>query len=90
MPTCQEAGILGAVAGVMGTLQATEALKVLLGIGELMSHRLLVYDALGCRFFTAERAASPTCALCSETPTITELIDIDTGECCPGGRCNPR
>jgi len=89
VPSCQEAGVLGAVAGVMGTLQATEALKVLLGIGEVLSHRLLVYDAFEGRFRTAERAPDPACPLCGEHPTITTLVEYPQAPCCAGGRCGP-
>ena len=60
VPTCQEAGVLGAAAGVMGTLQAVEALKVLLGIGSIMSNRLLLYDALECNFTVVDRAPDET------------------------------
>ena len=77
VPTCQEAGVLGAVAGVMGTLQAVEALKVLLDKGEIMSHRLLVYDALECRFLVARRAVDPDCPLCGRNPKITKLSEYD-------------
>ncbi len=72
-PRCDEAGILGAVAGVLGTLQATEALKELLGLGESLAGHLLIYDALdtGFRRMTAKR--NPDCALCGDVPTITDL-----------------
>ena len=79
VPSCQEAGVLGAVVGVMGTLQAVEALKILLGLGNIMSHRLIVYDAIGCRFTTLKRALDPACPLCSATRTITELVDYGLG-----------
>lgn len=88
VPSCQEAGILGAVAGVLGTLQATEALKLLLGIGEPMARRLLIYDALACEFRTVRREPDPACPLCGEHPTITELVEVEQGECCPGGQCD--
>ena len=77
VPSCQEAGVLGAVVGVMGTLQAVEAIKILLGLGTIMSHRLIVYDAIGCRFTTLKRAPDPTCPLCGATRTITELVEYD-------------
>jgi adenylyltransferase/sulfurtransferase len=77
IPTCQEAGILGAVVGVMGTLQAAEAIKFLLGIGTTMSHRLLIYDALACEFTPVERALDPRCPLCGDNPTVTDLIDYE-------------
>ncbi len=74
VPSCQEAGVLGAVVGVMGTLQAVEALKVLLGIGGVLSDRLLLYDALDCRFSTVKRVQDPDCPLCGRSPSITDLI----------------
>ena len=73
VPTCSEAGVLGAVTGVMGTLQATEVLKEILGIGESMSGRLLVWDALAMRFRTITLRPDPSCALCGPNPTITDL-----------------
>ena len=75
VPSCQEAGVLGAVVGVMGTLQAVEALKILLGLGTIMSHRLIVYDAMSCRFTTLKRGPDPACPLCGATRTITELVE---------------
>lgn len=87
VPSCRQAGVLGSVVGVMGTLQATEALKLLLGIGEPLSHRLVVYDALECGFRTAGRRQDAACPLCGESPSITELVDVEQDECCPGGRC---
>jgi adenylyltransferase/sulfurtransferase len=64
VPTCAEAGVLGAVTGVMGTLQATEALKEIIGIGESLSGRLLVWDALDMRFRTLSVPRDPDCAAC--------------------------
>ena len=75
LPTRDEIGILGAVAGMMGVLQATEALKLLLGIGEPLSRRLLVYDGLACAFLTIDRAANPDCPLCGTNPTIRDLVE---------------
>ncbi|MHC4250932.1 MAG: HesA/MoeB/ThiF family protein [Planctomycetota bacterium] len=77
VPSCREAGVLGSVVGVMGTLQATEALKVLLGIGDPMTRRLLVHDALDCSFMTFARGAAADCPLCGEAPTITDLVEYD-------------
>jgi adenylyltransferase/sulfurtransferase len=73
VPTCSEAGVLGAVTGVMGTLQATEVLKEILGIGESLSGKLLIWDALAARFRTVRLRADPTCALCSPSATIKDL-----------------
>ena len=80
VPSCEEAGVLGAIPGVMGTLQAVEALKLLLGAGDLLSHRLLLYDALEATFAMVERAWDPDCPLCGDHPTIsrpraTETVD---------------
>ncbi len=77
VPSCQEAGVLGAVVGVVGTLQATEALKLLLGIGELASHHLHVYDALDGTLTRLRRTPDPSCPLCGPEPTITELVEYD-------------
>lgn len=73
VPSCSEAGILGAVTGVMGTLQATEALKEIVGIGESLSGRLLIWDALSARMRTIRLPRDPACPLCGEHPTITDL-----------------
>ena len=73
VPTCSEAGVLGAVTGVMGTLQATEALKLILGIGETLDGRLLLWDALDMRFRTVRLKRDPACALCGDHATIRDL-----------------
>jgi adenylyltransferase/sulfurtransferase len=73
VPTCSEAGVLGAVTGVMGTLQATEVLKEILGIGDTLSGRLLVWDALATRFRTVKLRPDPHCAACSAEATIKDL-----------------
>jgi len=73
VPRCEEAGIFGAVAGAMGSLQAAEVLKELLGLGTSMSGKLLLYDALGPTFRTIKIKRDPSCALCGEAPTITDL-----------------
>jgi len=70
---CSEVGILGAVAGVMGTLQATEVLKEIVGIGDSLAGRLLIYDARSCRFENVNVAWDPTNPLSGEKPTITDL-----------------
>lgn len=64
VPRCDQAGILGAVAGVAGTLMATEALKTLLGLGESLSGKLMIYDALAAQFTTMRAARDPQCVLC--------------------------
>jgi adenylyltransferase/sulfurtransferase len=73
VPTCSEAGVLGAVTGVMGALQATEVLKEILGIGDTMSGRLLVWDALATRFRSIKLRPDPSCALCGPEATIKDL-----------------
>jgi adenylyltransferase/sulfurtransferase len=73
VPSCGEAGVLGAVTGVMGTLQATEVLKEILGIGESLSGRLLVWDALASRFRTVKLRPDPGCMLCGPDATIQDL-----------------
>jgi len=67
VPRCEEAGILGAVAGVMGTLQAAEAIKELLGIGDSLSGTLVLYDALGTRFTRIRVRKDPTCPACGDS-----------------------
>lgn len=73
IPSCSEAGILGAVAGTMGALQATEVLKELLGIGESLSGHLLIYDALGATFRKIRIRRDADCPLCGARPTISDL-----------------
>lgn len=73
VPTCGEAGVLGAVTGVMGTLQATEVLKEILGIGQSLSGRLLVWEALESRFRSIRLRPDPACALCGALATIRDL-----------------
>lgn len=81
VPSCQEAGILGAVAGVMGVLQATEAIKVLAGIGEPLVGKLLIYEALRADFRKVRIPRDPDCAICGSSPTITELVDLELAPC---------
>ena len=73
IPSCSEAGVLGVLCGTVGSLQATEILKELLGIGDSLSGSLLVYDALATQFRTIKVKRDPGCPLCGETPTITDL-----------------
>jgi len=73
VPTCSSAGVLGAMAGTMGSLQATEVVKELLGIGDSMAGRLLIYDALSVTFRTVRVPRDPGCPLCGDHPTITDL-----------------
>lgn len=73
VPTCGEAGVLGAVVGVMGSLQAAEVLKEVLGIGQSLAGRLLIWDALGVRFRTITLPRDPACPACGDHPTIHDL-----------------
>jgi adenylyltransferase/sulfurtransferase len=73
VPTCSEAGVLGAVTGVMGTLQTTEVLKEILGVGESLAGKLLIWDALASRFRTVRLRADPHCAACGPEATIKDL-----------------
>jgi adenylyltransferase/sulfurtransferase len=73
VPSCGEAGVLGAVTGVMGTLQATEVLKEILGIGETLAGRLLIWDALATRFRTVKLRRDPDCPSCGPAATLHDL-----------------
>ncbi|ABQ28089.1 HesA/MoeB/ThiF family protein [Geotalea uraniireducens] len=75
IPTCSTAGVIGVLPGVIGTIQATEAIKYLLGKGELLTGRLLTYNALRMRFREVPVKKSAKCPICGENPTITELKD---------------
>jgi molybdopterin/thiamine biosynthesis adenylyltransferase len=77
VPNCAEAGVLGALTGTMGSLQATEVVKVILGIGEPLIGRLLLVDALSMEFRVVRTRRNPECPLCGDTPSVTELIDYD-------------
>lgn len=77
VPSCAEAGVLGILPGTIGTLQATEAIKLILGIGEALIGRLLLYDALAMSFDVITLPKRPDCPVCGENPTITELIDYE-------------
>ena len=77
VPNCAEAGVLGALTGLVGSIQATEALKYFLGIGESLSSRLLLVDALSMTFREVRLKKNPNCPLCGENPTVTELIDYE-------------
>jgi molybdopterin/thiamine biosynthesis adenylyltransferase/rhodanese-related sulfurtransferase len=76
-PSCQEAGVLGVLPGVIGLLQATEAIKLLLGIGESLAGRLLVFDALGMKFRELRLRRDKECPLCGEHATLKGLIDYE-------------
>jgi molybdopterin-synthase adenylyltransferase len=72
-PACEEAGVIGALPGILGSMQAMEVIKELLGIGESLAGRILMYDALAARFFEAKLAWSPDNPLNGKTPRITDL-----------------
>jgi len=77
VPSCAEGGVFGVLPGTIGTLQATEALKVLLGIGEPLIGRLLLYDALAGDFDEVSLKKNPRCKVCGESPEVTTLIDYE-------------
>ena len=77
VPNCAEAGVLGALTGLVGSIQATEALKLILGIGESLVSRLLLIDALSMSFREVRLKRNPSCPLCGDNPTVTELIDYE-------------
>lgn len=81
VPSCQEAGVLGVLPGVIGGLQATEVLKLILGKGDLLKGELLIYNALKTTFRKVKIPKNPACPVCGENPTITELIDYDQDYC---------
>ncbi len=81
VPNCADAGILGMLPGTLGSIQATEAVKWILGLGELLVDRLLIYDARSLRFREIRGARDPGCPLCGDSPSITGLRDEEGGRC---------
>ena len=82
VPTCKQAGVIGAMAGVIGTLQAMEAIKYLLGVGKLLTGYLLTYDALDMEFRKIKLPEHvPDCAVCGDHPTIIQPIDYEKPTC---------
>ncbi|MSR88948.1 MAG: molybdopterin-synthase adenylyltransferase MoeB [Candidatus Margulisbacteria bacterium] len=81
VPTCSQAGVLGAIAGMLGTIQAAEALKFITGVGELLVDRMLIFDAKSMNFRTVKLKKNPSCPLCGDTPKITSLIDYEQAVC---------
>jgi adenylyltransferase/sulfurtransferase len=81
-PNCSEAGILGAAAGVMGTLQALEVLKEIMGVGDSLAGRLVIYDALAAQFRTVRVPKDPACALCGPQPSIHD-VQTHAGDLAP-------
>lgn len=82
VPTCKQAGVIGAMGGVIGSLQAMEAVKYILGVGDLLTGYLLTFDAITMEFRKIKLPSNTkNCAVCGENPTITELIDYEQAEC---------
>lgn len=81
VPSCKEAGVLGVMGGVIGTIQATEAIKFILNKGDLLTGRLLTYDALDMEFRTIKLSKKCDCQVCGDTPTIKNLIDYEQQAC---------
>ena len=77
VPNCQEGGVLGVLAGIIGNIQAVETLKLILGIGKPLTGSLLIYDALETEFRKLKLKRDVECAVCGEHPTITELVDYE-------------
>ena len=77
VPSCAEGGVLGILPGLLGTIQATEVIKLILGVGDPLIGRLLLVDALGMSFRTLRLERDPACPACGDRPTITELIDYE-------------
>ena len=77
VPSCAEGGVLGVLPGVIGVLQAIETIKIILGIGDLMIGRLLLFDALKMKFKELKLRKNPDCPICGNSPTIKELIDYE-------------
>lgn len=81
VPTCKQAGVLGVMGGIIGTIQATEAIKYILGLGDLLTGALLTYDALKMEFRRVKLPHNKKCQVCGEEPSITELIDYEQAAC---------
>jgi adenylyltransferase/sulfurtransferase len=77
VPSCAEGGVLGILPGLVGVIQATEVIKLILGIGDSLAGRLLLIDALGMNFRTLKLRKNPDCPVCGTHPTVTALIDYD-------------
>ena len=81
VPTCSQAGVLGAIAGILGTIQATEVLKYLTSVGDLLTNRLLTFNAKTMEFRNIKVKHNPKCQVCGDHPTITELVDYEQATC---------
>ncbi len=81
VPSCSQAGVLGALAGVFGTLQATEVLKYIIGKGDLLTNRLMTFDALKMEFRNVNIKKRDNCQVCGERRQITTLVDYEQTAC---------
>ncbi len=88
VPSCAEGGVLGVMPGIIGTMQATEAIKLITGIGQTLMGRLLHFDAMTMKFRTFNLRRDPQCPVCGYHPTITELIDYEGFCAMPAGKMN--
>jgi adenylyltransferase/sulfurtransferase len=88
VPNCAEAGVLGALTGLVGSIQATETLKLLLDIGTSLTSRLVLIDALAMDFREVRMKRNLSCPLCGDNPTVTKLIDYEMfcGVAAPAGQ----
>jgi len=77
VPSCEEGGVLGVLPGIIGCIQANEAIKIITGIGTTLSGRFLLYDALDLNFQEVSLKRNPECSVCGDHPTVTELIDYE-------------
>jgi adenylyltransferase/sulfurtransferase len=77
VPSCAEAGVLGMLPGLVGSIQATETVKLILDVGTSLASRLLLIDALDMEFRTVKIRRNSECPLCGDNPTVTELIDYE-------------
>lgn len=81
VPACSQAGVLGAVAGMLGTIQAAETIKFIIGKGNLLTNRILIFNALDMDFRTVGIKRNPRCPVCGDNPTITKLQDYEQPVC---------
>lgn len=81
VPTCSQAGVLGAIAGMLGTIQAAEVLKYLTGVGTLLTNRLLTFNAKTMEFRTVKSKHNTNCPVCGNQPIVTSLIDYEQATC---------
>ena len=81
VPSCSQAGVSGAVAGILGTIQAVEAIKYIIGKGDLLTNRFLIFNALNMDFRTVRLKRNPGCPVCGDNPTITKLQVFEQPDC---------